>query len=78
MRHAVAIVEALSEDGALVPSIWPLEVANAFLSKSKRGLMSRHSATHMWRIAMELPVRMFEPSIDDLESKVLPLAMALN
>ena len=55
---ADAVMNALSRDNeALVPSIWPLEVANVLLTAERKGRSSAADSNRFLELLQALPVR---------------------
>jgi prevent-host-death family protein len=55
-RYSDAVLGALEEDGALVPALWPLEVANVLLVAERRRQLRHGAATNFLALVAELPV----------------------
>ena len=51
------ILDALCEGEAVVPSIWPLEVANALLMAERRKRLKRAEVENFLSLLQELPIR---------------------
>jgi predicted nucleic acid-binding protein len=73
--YTEAILDALSREGeAVVPGIWPSEVANALLSAERRQKLSLAQATtHLTAIRL-LPIAVEAVSTERSFNQVLPLA----
>jgi predicted nucleic acid-binding protein len=76
LERALDMIAPYIAGGACVPSIWPIEVANALATKQRRGALSRQTALDVWQLAMDVPVTVIETTRDDLHADVLPLAFA--
>jgi len=55
-RYSDAVLDALERDGALVPALWPLEVANVLLVAERRRGLRRADSTRFLGLLGELPV----------------------
>ena len=51
-----AVLDRLSEDLAVVPAVWPLEVANVLLVAERRGRVTEAQASRFLRLLEQLPV----------------------
>lgn len=58
---------------AVVPAIWPLEVANVLLSAERRGRLTEAQSTRFVELLGALPIVMEQPSVDHILGSVLPL-----
>lgn len=61
--NADAVLASLAHVEAIVPAIWPLEVANVLLVAERRGRLSQADASRFVRLLQALPI-----SIDTLTS----------
>lgn len=52
-----AILEGLNEDEAVVPSVWPLEVANGLASAERHGRIDIATSTRFLKRLSDLPIR---------------------
>ncbi len=57
---ADAVLDRLSEDVALAPSIWPLEVANVLLVAERRGRINAAAAARFLDLLAALPITIDE------------------
>lgn len=55
--YADAVLDALAESGAAVPSIWALEVANVLLVAERRGRITPRESEEFVRLLSELPIQ---------------------
>ncbi len=55
-EYAAKVESRLRSDGAIAPSIWPLEMANGLLAAERRGRLSNASLSHAARLLLSLPV----------------------
>lgn len=53
--HTWAILDRVRDAGAIVPAIWPLEVANALLVGERRGRLTEAETTHAAELLRILP-----------------------
>jgi predicted nucleic acid-binding protein len=54
--YAEAVLEKLAPGAAVVPSIWPLEVANALLVAERRKRLTRAKVTRFLQVLRSLPI----------------------
>lgn len=59
-EYADLVLERLREDGALVPSLWPLEIANGLISAERRGRLSPAGVARAAELVLELPISVQE------------------
>jgi predicted nucleic acid-binding protein len=64
--YSEAVLDALAENEAYVPSIWPLEVANVLLVAERRRRLNRAASARLVGLLASLPIIVEE----------VPLAMA--
>jgi predicted nucleic acid-binding protein len=64
---AVAMAEAVIERGAIVPSLWRLELRNALLAAERRGRLSNGQVNDLLADLRSLPIEIVpsSPRIDD-------------
>ncbi|MGI8608568.1 MAG: type II toxin-antitoxin system VapC family toxin [Candidatus Dormibacteria bacterium] len=58
---AEATLELLRESAALVPAIWPFEVANALLAGERRGRVTESHGTQLLEVLSGLPIEVEPP-----------------
>jgi predicted nucleic acid-binding protein len=63
-----------SGDGAIVPPLWPAEVANALLIAVRRGRISREKANRFFQDIRALPIRIDPEGSDVVFDRVFELA----
>lgn len=73
-----AVLEALREDSALVPAIWPFEVANALLVAERRGRLTRSDLTRFTQLLASLPIEIERRAAEGIFDSVLHTAQAQN
>ena len=59
-----AVLDRLREDQAVVPTIWPLEVANVMLVAERRGRISEAQASRFLVLLTSLPISVDESPTD--------------
>lgn len=72
--YADAVLEHLVEGEALVPSIWPLEVANVLVAAERRGRLSTADSAHFLRLLSDLPIRILPETPARVTGEILILA----
>lgn len=55
-RKADAVLDRLRDEEAVVPAIWPLEVANVLLVAERRGRLSEAKANRFLELLSQLPI----------------------
>jgi predicted nucleic acid-binding protein len=68
----------LESEGALVPAIWPFEVANGLRSAERRGRLDELETLQAARLLRALPIRVEEVPLGRALDGILPLARALG
>jgi len=53
---AVELMDRVTAEGALVPTLWPIEVGNAFLNAERRGRITAAERSHGLRLLGRLPI----------------------
>ena len=77
-HYANAILRRLSDDLAIVPSIWMLEVANGLLVAERRGRLTAADMSQAHGILAGLPIKARDLSLDAALGPVLALARQEN
>ncbi len=72
--YANRVLSALAEQTALVPSIWPLEIANALAVAERRGRLDPARVTRAVELYRELPIAVHEVPVEDAFGPVLEVA----
>ena len=75
-QYADRVLDRLREDRAVVPSIWPLEVANGLLSAERRGRLSLAGVARAAELFQELPIFVLEVGAQLALGPVLGLSWA--
>lgn len=73
-RFTEAVLDRVQIDGALVPAIWPVEVANSILIGERRGRLSRGQADAFVDLLKVIPVTNDEETSLRAWSEILSLA----
>ncbi len=76
--YAEAALDALVEGEAVVPSIWPLEIANVLLVGERRGRLSRDDIAQFISLLADLDILIDRTEPDRVFSEILPLASTHN
>lgn len=71
--YTEAALDRLLGATAVVPAIWPLEVANVLLSAGRRGRLTEAQSARFVELLGALPIVMEQPSVDRIFGSVLPL-----
>lgn len=61
-----AVLDQLTDDEAVVPSVWPLEVTNALLDAESHGRLSEGQASRMLSLVAQLPITVDRSSDDSV------------
>lgn len=72
--YTSAILESLAEGEALVPAIWPLEVANVLLVGERRGRSTEARTSRFIALLEALPIRVDAATSQRALSGILTLA----
>ncbi|HFC97470.1 MAG TPA: PIN domain-containing protein [Thermosulfurimonas dismutans] len=72
--YSEKILDALGEGKAWVPSIWPLEVANALLMAERRRRLTRADVENFLSLLQELPIQVEGDTVLKVWSEILLLA----
>lgn len=72
------VLDHLVSDGALAPSIWPLEVANALRTAERRGRLQLADFPRVSELLVSLPVQVELVDLDDAVGDVLDFARRLD
>jgi len=75
LDDAISLIDPYWEAGCIAPDILPFEVANAFLMKQRRGLISPASAEEAWSLVARFPVELVKVTTFAIGDLVAPLAM---
>ena len=59
-----AVLDRLNDDEAVVPAIWPLEVANVLLVAERRGRVSEAQASRFLELLAQLPIDVDDSPVD--------------
>ncbi len=69
-----AVLDALKHGEAVVPAIWPLEVANALWVAERRGRVTEATVAGFLEYLRALPIVVEQVTPEQVFSRVLPLA----
>lgn len=72
--YSTAVLGRLRDEGALVPAVWPLEVANALLMGEWTGRISMAETTHATELLSGLPIGIDADGISLVWGAILALA----
>jgi len=72
------VLDALEEGEALVPSVWPLEVANVLVVAERRGRLKVGESARFLELVQSLPIFVEEVSLPRATGAVLSLARELD
>src|SRR4051812_34555792 len=75
-HYADAVQESLPDVGAVVPSIWPLEVANGLIVGERRGRVDEEKSTRFLRLLDSFPISVENQTSADAFGHVLHLGRA--
>ncbi|MBI4404636.1 MAG: type II toxin-antitoxin system VapC family toxin [Deltaproteobacteria bacterium] len=71
-------LEYVRRHGAIVPSLWGLEVTNGLLQAKKRGRISLDGILEFLELFAKLPIRSLPVTVADCFTTVFPLAQQHN
>ena len=71
--HADSVLHHLGLSQALVPSIWPLEVANVLLVGERRGRLTEADSAHFITLLKALPITVDEQTARRAQVEILAL-----
>jgi predicted nucleic acid-binding protein len=72
--YATAVLDHLGAQSAIVPAIWPLEVANVLVINERRGRINEEESARFIRQLEELPIEVEPASIGRAFDEILQLA----
>jgi predicted nucleic acid-binding protein len=73
-----ALLDRARDEGAWVPGLWPLELANVLLQGVRRGRLSANEATARLEILRTLPIQIDEETAGRAWRETLALARTEN
>lgn len=76
--YVAAVRDSLSRDQALVPPLWPLELANALLVGERRGRLQSGEVETAFDVLSRLRIEVETQSPAHVASSIVPLARTLN
>ncbi len=71
--YSEAVLDRLRETEAVVPAIWPLEVANVLLLAERRRRLTEAQTAHFIQLLKALPIRVEESDITRVLGSVLAI-----
>ena len=74
--YTESVLDQLRETQALVPVIWPLEVANVLLVAERRDRMNEAQAAHFAQLLQTLPILVEEADVARILGPVLAVGRA--
>ncbi len=72
--YSDGILTALGERGALVPGVWPLEVANVLLVAQRKRRLTKADATRFMTLVRSLPISVVQETPGRVLGEILALA----
>jgi len=73
-EYSERMLVRLNTEGALTPSIWPMELANVLLVAERRGRLLREKVTAALNLSLSLPVSVQSVTTEALFTSILDLA----
>ncbi len=73
-NYSESVLSLLRLQGALVPAIWPLEVANVLLTAERRQRVSEAQRVQFTELLVSLPIAVLNRAVDQTFNAILPLA----
>jgi predicted nucleic acid-binding protein len=73
-QYSLEVLESLETSPALVPSLWPLEIANALLVGERRLRLARTDVTRFLELLNALPIEIDDQTAGRALTHTLPLA----
>ncbi len=72
--YTEAVLEALAEGEALVPTVWPLEVGNGLLVAERRGRLTQADTVQFLALLQQLPIAVEPETPERMLGELLSLA----
>lgn len=72
------ILDSLKNSAALVPAIWPLEIANVLVNAERRGRITEAASTRFLEVLNALPIEIDEETTNKAFKDTLLLARLHN
>ncbi len=76
--YADQVLDTLNENSALVPSIWPLEVANVLLMAERRQRLMEADSSRFVELLGSLPIQVAEDATGRVLGPVIPVGREYN
>lgn len=73
-NYSESILSSLRMHGAIVPAIWPLEVANVLLIGERRQRVTEAQSVQFTELLASLPISVLSRAMDQAFIAILPLA----
>ena len=73
-EYADRVLDMLASDAAIVPSLWPLEVANGLINGERRRRLDQARLSRAVQLSRQLPITVHEVPLDLAPDAVLNLA----
>jgi predicted nucleic acid-binding protein len=73
-EYSERMLVRLNTEGALTPSIWPMELANVLLVAERRGRLLREKVTAALNLSLGLPISVQSVTTDALFNSIVDLA----
>ncbi len=71
--YTEGVLDRLQTATAIVPAIWPLEVANVLLATERRGRLKEAQSRRFIELLLALPIVMEQPAAERILTSVLTL-----
>jgi predicted nucleic acid-binding protein len=76
--YADAVLERLAGGEALVPAVWPLEVANVLVAAERRGRLGEADSARFLRLLNDLPISVLQEPPARVTGEILALAREVS
>ena len=73
-EYSERMLVRLNTEGALTPSIWPMELANVLLVAERRGRLLREKVTAALNLSLSLPISVQSVTTEALFNSIIDLA----
>jgi len=70
-----SVLDRLSDERAIAPGIWPLEVANVLAEAQRRGRLAPADTARLVQLLRSLPIEIESSSLDDVLGEIFSLAV---
>ena len=72
--YTAAVLRRLRDDRAIVPAVWPLEVANGLAAAERHGRISEAASAAASERLQSLPILIEQSSLEHVLAALLPIA----